>query len=51
MENIARFAVTRFDSKRIEAGKAYLKIRWRRILLELCVLAAYALCTSLIARG
>jgi hypothetical protein len=51
MENIARFAVTRIDAKRIEAGAAYLKRRWRRVLLELCVLAAYALTTSLIARG
>ncbi len=48
MENIARFALI----QRRAGAKSYLaSVRWRRVLLEVGVLAAYALCTSLIGHG
>lgn len=51
MENTAGFALTRIDAKRLEAAIAYCKKRWRRILLEVCLLAAFVLTSSLIVRG
>ena len=51
MENTARPLITRFDSLSLDAVKALMKRRWRRILLECLVLAAFVINTSLIARG
>jgi hypothetical protein len=51
MENIARSTLIGFGNRSGGAKQRIARIRWRRVLLELCVLAAYILTTSLIARG